>query len=215
MAGPLVRRLLRSARMRPRDRRRSAFTLIELMLVVAIIGVLAAVAIPDFLRFQMRAKASECKSNLKAIAVAEESFRADHDTYVIATTLPTSVPSGRKARWPITSCGDPAWSSHGFCQIGWAPEGETYYQYEVVAAPSPTAGPGVLDVFTADAASDIDGDGATSRFGYVKGANPTGSFAVAGSLGCAATGTFDHATMGTGLFETVGPCDAFSGLTVF
>jgi type IV pilus assembly protein PilA len=195
--------------------RRGGFTLIELMLVVAIIGVLAAVAIPDFLRFQMRAKASECKTNLKAIAVGEESFRAEHGTYVAATTEPAAVPRGQKTSWPITDCSAPAWSGHGFCLIGWMPEGETYYQYEVVAAPSPAASAGVLDVFTADAASDIDGDGATSSFGYVKGTDATGANAVAGNLGCSGTGTFDHATMSAGVFATVGPCDATSGLSVF
>jgi type IV pilus assembly protein PilA len=195
--------------------RRDGFTLIELMLVVAIIGVLAAVAVPDFLRFQMRAKASECKTNLKAIVVAEEAFRAEHDTYVLAVAVPGAIPSGGKTRWPISDCSAPAWSSHGFCVIGWMPEGETYYQYEVAAAASPAAAPGALDVFTADAAADIDGDGANSSFGYVTGVDATGANAVAGALGCAATGTFDHLTMTASLFETVGPCDATSGQSVF
>ncbi len=48
-------------------RRGSGFTLIELMIVVAIIGILAAIAIPNFLRFQARARQSEVKTNLKAI----------------------------------------------------------------------------------------------------------------------------------------------------
>ena len=197
------------------DPRRRGFTLIELTLAVAILGVLAAVAIPDFLRFQMRAKASECKSNLKAIAVAEEAFRAEHGTFVAAATVPAAVPFGRRVRWPITDCSAPAWSTHGFCVIGWTPEGDTYYEYEVVAAASPAASAGVLDVFTADAASDIDGDGATSRFGYVKGTDAAGANAVAGTLGCPSTGTFDHVTMSSRLFGTVGPCDASSGLSVF
>ncbi len=43
------------------------FTLIELMIVVAIIGILAAIAIPNFLKFQAKSKQSEAKSNLGAI----------------------------------------------------------------------------------------------------------------------------------------------------
>jgi type IV pilus assembly protein PilA len=58
-----------------------AFTLIELMIVVAIIGLLAAIAIPTFLRFQQRAKRSEVTSNLKALFVAEQTFYAAKDTY--------------------------------------------------------------------------------------------------------------------------------------
>lgn len=57
------------------------FTLIELMIVVAIIGILAAIAVPNFLKFQCRAKQSEAKSNLKSIFVSQESWRAENDQY--------------------------------------------------------------------------------------------------------------------------------------
>ena len=57
------------------------FTLIELMIVVAIIGILAAIAIPNFVKFQCRSKQSEAKGNLKSIYVAEEAYRADQSTY--------------------------------------------------------------------------------------------------------------------------------------
>jgi len=46
---------------------KKGFTLIELMIVVAIIGILAAIAIPNFLKFQAKSKQSEAKSNLGAI----------------------------------------------------------------------------------------------------------------------------------------------------
>lgn len=58
------------------------FTLIEVMIVVAIIGILAAIAIPNFVRFQCRSKQSEAKTNLKAIYVAQESYRGENDTYL-------------------------------------------------------------------------------------------------------------------------------------
>src|SRR5260370_22626641 len=57
------------------------FTLIELMIVVAIIGILAAIAIPNFIRFQARSKQGEAKSNLKSMFTAERSFYQEKDRY--------------------------------------------------------------------------------------------------------------------------------------
>ena len=59
-----------------------AFTLIELMIVIAIIGILASIAIPAYSRFSCRAKQGEAKAVLKQILVAEDSYRGEHDTYL-------------------------------------------------------------------------------------------------------------------------------------
>jgi type IV pilus assembly protein PilA len=60
---------------------KKGFTLIELMIVVAIIGILAAIAIPNFIRFQARSKQSEVKANLKALFTAERSYFQEKDAY--------------------------------------------------------------------------------------------------------------------------------------
>ena len=58
------------------------FTLIELMIVVAIIGILAVIAVPNFQKFQARAKQSEAKTNLKGIYTAKVANFQAADTYV-------------------------------------------------------------------------------------------------------------------------------------
>jgi len=63
--------------MRPRG-----FTLIELMIVVAIIGILSSIAIPNFQKFQCRAKQTEGKTSTFLVARAEDTYRAEFDAFV-------------------------------------------------------------------------------------------------------------------------------------
>ncbi len=60
-------------------RKTTAFTLIELLIVVAIIAVLAAIAVPNFLEAQTRARVSRVKSDLRTFGVAFESYKIDHN----------------------------------------------------------------------------------------------------------------------------------------
>ena len=58
------------------------FTLIELMIVVAIIGILAAIAIPNFLKFQCKAKQSEAKTALKAVYTTELAYNGEFGSFL-------------------------------------------------------------------------------------------------------------------------------------
>jgi type IV pilus assembly protein PilA len=75
---------------------KEGFTLIELMIVVAIIGILAAVAIPNFINYQCKAKQSEAKQAVKTIATGLEAYMAEFDTYTTdITKLDVDVPTNR------------------------------------------------------------------------------------------------------------------------
>jgi prepilin-type N-terminal cleavage/methylation domain-containing protein len=58
-----------------------AFTLIELLIVVAIIAILAAIAVPNFLEAQTRAKVSRAKNDMRTLATAIESYQVDNNNY--------------------------------------------------------------------------------------------------------------------------------------
>lgn len=66
---------------RPASTKSGAFTLIELLIVVAIIAILAAIAVPNFLEAQVRSKVSRTKADFRAVATALESYRVDYNVY--------------------------------------------------------------------------------------------------------------------------------------
>jgi len=170
--------------------RRGGFTLIELMIVVAIIGILAAIAIPNFLRFQLKAKSSEGKTNLAAIRTAEESYFAEYGVYVSSLPSPKAIGNNVKVNYAHNTPGK------GFDQLGWEPEGQVFFNYSAA-----TSG----NNFTAAAVANIDNAGNPQYWGY--STDPANLAAKAHAAGtCPATGLTQ---------EVVGPCDLVSGQSVF
>ncbi len=77
--------------------RRRGFTLIELLIVVAIIAILAAIAVPNFLEAQTRAKVSRAKADMRSIATAIEAYRIDANAYPPAHEVHNQVSWGLPA----------------------------------------------------------------------------------------------------------------------
>jgi type II secretion system protein G len=63
------------------------FTLIEMMIVVAIIAILVGILVPNFIRARAQAQTAACEANLKEIATSLEEYETDHEAYPDVTTL--------------------------------------------------------------------------------------------------------------------------------
>ncbi len=115
------------------------FSLTELMIVVAIIGILATIAIPNFLKYQARAKQTEAKSNLVALHTAEISYFAENNGYIDDFNAIGFGVSGSSQRY---------YYELGSATLGTLPPGCTASDLDVA---TPTG-------FTAVAIGNIDGD---------------------------------------------------------
>ncbi|MGQ0696412.1 MAG: type IV pilin protein, partial [Nitrospiraceae bacterium] len=84
-------------------RKQEGFTLIELMIVVAIIGILAAIAIPNFMEYQRKSRASEAKTNTTSIKTAQLTFQGERGCFADAPAMPAAIPlaGGASLPWPV------------------------------------------------------------------------------------------------------------------
>ncbi len=125
---------------------KNGFTLLELMVVIAIIAFLSIIALPSFTRFFAKAKRTEAYTHLRALYIAQKAYFAEHGRYTDRLTGPES--------------------------LGWKTEGQPLYTYgfsgkgginNVIgsskASSSALKGASVnKDRFKIAAAGDIDGD---------------------------------------------------------
>lgn len=126
----------------------SGFTLVELMIIIAIIGILAVIGIGNLVMLRYKSLTSEAKKNLGTIRICEIAYKSELDTYY-----------GPIARYPITA--EPTrqnWNSSetAFSAIGFNPDSGVYFNYEVSLANNST--------FTADAYGDLDDNEVESHY---------------------------------------------------
>ena len=129
------------------------FTLIEVMIVIAIIGVIASIAIDQFQRFQLKSKSAEGKINLAAIRTAQMSYYSEYDPFTAATPNPAVIPGSSKGVFDL--------ANPGFATLGFSPTSNVYFSYSAAVSAD---GTGV----TLEAAADLDDDLEPQILGYVQ-----------------------------------------------
>ena len=130
-------------------RKTAGFSLVELMIVVAVVAVLAAIVINTFYGFSRRSKAAEVSTNLGTIRLGQEAYRAEHSVYVVAGAWPVATPPAMGVLWETIAVPE----NTGFREIGFAADGVVRYSYQVsVAVATPY-------YYTATANGDLDANG--------------------------------------------------------
>lgn len=105
-----------------------AFTLIELMIVVAILGVLAAVAIPSYLSYIRRGYVNEAVAGIAAVKAAEEQYFSINRCYIEADASPADIPSNTSVAWDAAAIN--GWRAQ---ELATRPDARVRFQYRVFA----------------------------------------------------------------------------------
>ena len=168
---------------------KGGFSLVELMIVVAIIGILAAVAIPNFMRFQIKAKQSEARADLSAIYAAEKAFAAEWQQFY-----------------------------DDFVEVGYVPEGSFRYEHGFSAGVnSPTNYTGAIGAAAAATVPSTAACGTAPAFADIHPGAPVVNCSVdrAPASGPVAAPAAAALTVNTFTASAIGNVDDDAGLDVW
>lgn len=172
------------------DRKTKGFTLIELMIVVAILGILAAIAVPAFIKYVRRAKSSEAVMNVRkmfdgAVAYYSRDW-SDRRGVAISPQFPQTTNLDRNpAPANNACCGQPSdkcvptpgvWDTPMWQALNFGIDDAHYYWYNFISA-----GTGLTSAFTAQGLGNLDCDQAYAVFERVGAVSPQN--AVMGGAG--------------------------------
>jgi type II secretory pathway pseudopilin PulG len=140
-----------TAQVRPRSN--TVLTVVVVCLVVAFcgvlfIGIMAAIAIPNFVAMQYRAKRAEVPTNVNGIRTAEIAYNLAFGTYIAADAAPGDTPGKTLRVWTYPA---------DFQAIGWVPSGQVRGTYSVEVSADGTD-------FVVVGVCDVDGDGEYARY---------------------------------------------------
>ncbi len=129
----------------------AGFSLVELMIVVAVVAILSAIAINSFYGIVRRSKASEVFKNLSTIRSGQEAYRAENGIYVAVGPWPIATPPASGVLWEDPAASPAVVENTNFKVIGFAVDGVVRYSYRVTVAVAPS-------YYTATAKGDLDDD---------------------------------------------------------
>ncbi len=147
------------------------FTLIELMIVVAIIGILAAVAIPAFMKYIRRSKTSEATMNIRKLYDSSVSYYNEEQATRTGQIIERQFPAGAStpADWAAITCAGNSstkyrpnsntWDDATWQALNFAVDDPFYYRYTYVGS-----GTGAGSAFTARAEGNLNCDAVLSTF---------------------------------------------------